>query len=166
VTLQPEIGVVAQQGTQVVRPATTTTYTLGITEGPISSIATRTVTVKVATTLHVRVAVNPPRLAPRDRALISVAVTDDKGRAVPGAAVVIRAGGGAFADPKSRMGGEVSGNEVSASGQTDNDGVFSVGWQCVACAPGYVMTAAASKEGAAPGSAKFQISVSVRRTAS
>ena len=104
---------------------------------------------------------SPPTVASGDTTIISVMVRDASGAPLPGANVIISAGGGKFLqgteqyDRSSRLQGP-----YSASGISDGAGRFSSRWVCNPCASGYGMSVDASKLNYVNG--KTELTVNIR----
>jgi hypothetical protein len=111
--------------------------------------------------LFVTVSAGPPTVSRGQRSTILVAVHDQEGRPVPGAAVTVSAGGGKFLaaqndhyDPDSRLH-----EPYSASGVTNQVGVFTSWWVCNPCAAAYGLSVRATKEGFLDGNGEIEIEV-------
>jgi hypothetical protein len=98
--------------------------------------------------LLVRVAAQPASLRARMQTVITVTVSSRSSSAVAEAAVIVRAGGGAFAS---------GGTQIT--GTTNSDGIFTTTWSCTVCAPSYVMNVEVSKGGFMAGSATVTVNV-------
>jgi hypothetical protein len=101
------------------------------------------------TALIVRPAESPSPVGHGEKATIYVKVVNQLDRAVEGASVIVRAGGGMFLDtaaaaydPAATLQGP-----FSVTGVTDSDGAFTTWWVCNPCAGSYVLSVEASKTG-------------------
>ncbi len=80
---------------------------------------------------------NPPVISRAQPTVIRVEAFSDQGDPIPGAHVIISAGGGFFIDS----------NNTTVEGNTEADGAFETPWKCIQCAPAYVFAIEVNKPG-------------------
>ena len=161
VEIAPGIGKVALEGRRMLQPSSTTTYTLTAQNAEGITTATYTIDVLPIKRLYIQAVTSSPSVAPGQKMTIYVTVVDENGLVVPGAKVLVAAGGGKFLesatiayDPQSRLHGP-----YSVSGLTASNGVYTAWWVCNPAASGYSMSVKASKEGYTGASGELTVNI-------
>jgi hypothetical protein len=80
---------------------------------------------------------NPPVTSKAHPTVVRVEAFTDQGDPIPGAHVIIRAGGGFFIDSNNRV----------VEGHTEANGIFETPWKCIQCAAAYVFDIEVNKPG-------------------
>lgn len=99
----------------------------------------------------VKAAARPQSVAPGSRTRIIVEAVSREGKPISGVEVKVTAGGGAFSNGQTEVGG-----------RTDSRGVFQTAWFCRPCAPAYVLSVEAAKTGYQSGSAQVRVEIMQR----
>ena len=161
VEIEPGIGKVALVGNRELKLSSTTTYTLTAQNDGGITTATFTIIVSPSKKLYMRAVTSPPSVAAGEKATIYVTVADENNQVIPGAFVLINAGGGKFLErenmiynPNGRLHGP-----FSVSGQTDSRGVYTGWWVCKPCAQAYVLSVEATKDGYIEASGEVTINI-------
>ncbi|ABC83649.1 hypothetical protein [Anaeromyxobacter dehalogenans] len=105
-------------------------------------------------TLQVHALAEPPAIHVLGETRIRVRVTTGDGAPVQGARVRIAAGGGSFGHAVPGAAGA-----AEAAGRTGANGIFVTVWGCRQCAPAYVLSVEATREGFAPARAEVTVRV-------
>lgn len=111
--------------------------------------------------LYLNIVAIPQTVGAGEKSTLYLTLTDQKNQVVEGAKVLVQAGGGMFLqsastpyDPNARLQGP-----FSVAGYTALNGVYTAWWVCNPCAPGYQLSAQASKDGYVNASGQLTITI-------